>query len=199
MTPTTNDIEKIAADVSREDYAALNRLFRQDGAAKPEIIWHPSENDLEIPVHIEMLRYWQRIGGNGAIPTADRIDPLDMKFALGYLMLIDVLDGGGDFSYRLYGSSIALHYGHDMTGRRASEFPDRIGAFFRAVYRASMIRRSTVYTAHEPPRQVFVKLWRRLVLPLAGANGDVIRFLVCNIPEDRTRGVGIPKTGKRGL
>lgn len=185
--------------MSREDYGALNRLFKDDGAAVPEIIWSPSEDQLDIPVQVELLRYWQRIGGTGRFPAADAIDPLDMKFALGYLMLIDVLEDGSDFLYRLYGSSIALHYGQDMTGRRTSEFSGRIGIFFRAVYRASMLRRSSIFTVHEPPKHVFVKRWRRLVLPLVDADGAIVRFLVCNIPEDRARGIGIPKVGKRGV
>ncbi|MEK9968864.1 MAG: hypothetical protein VW600_06990, partial [Ferrovibrio sp.] len=37
------------------------------------------------------------------------------------------------------------------------------------------------YSHHFPPAHVAVVSWQRLALPLAGADGQVCRFLACNI------------------
>jgi hypothetical protein len=104
-----------------------------------------------------------------------------------WLMLIDVIDGGADYKYTYYGSGIAEHYGADMGGRLTSEFTGFISTFFVSLYRAAMIRKERVYSIHEPPGSVFVRVWQRLIVPITDACGDVVRFVVLNIPESEMR------------
>src|SRR3546814_12771432 len=82
-------------------------------------------------------------------------------------MLLDILDGGADFRYRLYGSRIAERTGFDWTGRRLSEMSTNAftGTFYAAVYRAVMRRRAPIMTERGSPRHVAATRWSRLVVP----------------------------------
>ncbi len=107
-----------------------------------------------------------------------------MKPALGYVMLVDLVRGGEDFRYRLYGSRVAAISGFDVTGRLVSEHPASayIIEFTLALYRAALRRRLPVFSAHGPPATLHTAAWHRLVLPLADATGEVMRFLVGIVP-----------------
>ncbi len=93
-------------------------------------------------------------------------------------MIIDPVEGGADFAYRLYGSSIAEVTGRDLTGCKVSDsFPD-FAAFASEIYRNAMQSRRPVLTRHTPHRRMSVSRWERLTLPFAGSDGSVQRFLV---------------------
>src|SRR3546814_18026508 len=85
-------------------------------------------------------------------------------------MLLDILDGGADFRYRLYGSRIAERTGFDWTGRLLSEMASNAftGTFYAAVYRAVMRRRAPILTVSGSTRPVAATPWSRLGLPFAG-------------------------------
>ncbi|CAN0605169.1 unnamed protein product, partial [Ectocarpus sp. 12 AP-2014] len=73
-----------------------------------------------------------------------------------------------------------------VTGKLISQTPWQgvVMDFFYAVYRAVLIRPEPLYTEHEPPAEVGVKLWHRLMLPLVDDGGKVIRVLVGNVPGE---------------
>src|SRR3546814_2385675 len=110
--------------------------------------------------------------------------PFNLRPALGYVLLIDVEDDGWDGRFRLYGTRVAEMYGEDMTGRRVSEIDNNNYAtqLFRAIYRVAALRGEPVFSHHRPPPHVSVTAWKRLILPLANAEGAVCRFLSVNLP-----------------
>lgn len=152
----------------------------------PTLVWSPTPGTLEHEPLRFLMDYWQRLRGGEDVPHATKIDPVEMRPALGNVMLLDVLDGGADFRYRLYGSKIAERAGFDMTGKRVSEIgtSTAVATFFVYVYQAVLKRREPIYTEHRPPASIQVTKWYRLVLPLADAAGMVNRLLVGNIPGD---------------
>src|SRR3546814_18454171 len=79
---------------------------------------------------------------------------MQMRPALGHIMLLDVLDGGADYRYRVYGSEIAQRAGFDMTGKCTSELPtgSLASLFFIAVYQAVLLRPQPVYPRAEERR-----------------------------------------------
>src|SRR5690242_5495456 len=110
-----------------------------------------------------------------------------MRPALGYIMLLDLVDGGRDFRYRLYGSIITAVSGVEMTGKLVSSHPASpyVVEFALAAYRATLARGVPLLTEHGPPTSVNTHEWHRLVLPLAGDDGAISRFLVGNLPIAR--------------
>ncbi|HVJ41102.1 MAG TPA: PAS domain-containing protein [Dongiaceae bacterium] len=61
------------------------------------------------------LRYWKSLGGN-RLPSRRDIDPVDIPELLQNVMLLDVLDGGADFRYRLAGTAIERNFGAPIKG-----------------------------------------------------------------------------------
>lgn len=165
--------------------AEICRIFADWGAPPPEVELEPEEASLPDERLRFLLRYWRELPRRpGAdLPEAAAVDALAMKPALGYVMLLDVLDGGRDFRYRVYPTEVARAAGADHSGKRTSEIPFTASAlFYLASYRATIARRRPLYSRHASPPHVNVHHWDRLVLPLADAEGRVIRFLVGNVP-----------------
>ena len=187
-------LQQLAKAVAGGDYDGITSLFLRQDASAPAIAWNPGAANLptkELPV---LMHYWDGLLGNRLVPLAAEIDPNDFRDALGYVMLLDVLDGGGDYRYRVYGTKIADCASFDMTGKRTSEIPisPHIRAFFLAIYRAVLLRGEPVFTMHSPPPQIAVTTWSRLVLPLGDGAGKIVRLLVGNVPGPWRRPLSTP-------
>jgi hypothetical protein len=130
-----------------------------------------------------LLEHWRSLcAAAQRLPAASEIDPEPLKFILGWLMIIDPLDGGTDFQYRLYGSRIADVTGRDLTGCKVSDsFPEFV-AFTNEVYRTALRTQHPMLTRHTPPKLIIVERWERLILPFAGPDGRGTRFLVGAAP-----------------
>jgi hypothetical protein len=134
-----------------------------------------------------LAEHWRNIPRAGTLPHVKQIDPIELRPALGYVMLMDAVDGGCDFRYRLYGSFIASVSGFDMTGKLLSDLPASayVREFGIASYRAALQRREPVYTERSPVGAVQTTSWQRIALPLVGDSGAVVRFLVGTTPINR--------------
>ncbi len=62
--------------------------------------------------------YWRGKRHGRRFPSRADIDPLEIPRLLEHIGLIDVMEGGEDFSYRLVGTGIARAFGEDPTGRQ---------------------------------------------------------------------------------
>ncbi len=182
-----SDALHLPAAFLAQDFGILGDFLNPHGAQLAALRWNPQAADIADPPLRFLLQYWQSLcPASGGIPPANAISPLEMRPALGYILLIEALDEGWDGRFRLYGTKVAEMYGRDMTGRLLSEIDggNYISQFFRALYRAVWFSRQPVFCHHEPPPRVSVRDWRRLLLPLAGPDGNVSRFLVGNVPGD---------------
>lgn len=175
--------DDMAQEVAANGRRSVDRLFAGEVLDPPVVIWQPMASDLPVKPLPFLLDYWHDLPRVEDLPLANAVDALSLGPALGDVMLLDVIDQGQDFRYRVYGSKIAEGANFDMTGRLTSEIQTSryVSIFFLAIYRAAMIRREPVYTRHNPPVEVSAKTWDRLILPLAGKSGPVERILVGNV------------------
>jgi PAS domain len=162
----------------------IRAVFRSHGAEGPVVIWRPDPMTVVQPPLRFVLAHWQSLAGDRPMPLARQIDALALRPALGYLSLLDVVEGGADFRYRLFGTIASAVTGFDMTRRLLSQHQASayMVQYFFAVYRAMLQRQEPVYTQHRPPAAVKTNAWHRVALPLADEAGAVIRFLVANVP-----------------
>lgn len=72
--------------------------------------------------------YWERKRGTRAMPTRHDISPAQLKPQLPHILLVDVIDGGKDFRYRLIGTQLRQFFPGDPTGRVMSEVLAPFGA-----------------------------------------------------------------------
>jgi hypothetical protein len=184
-----NLLDNTAIDAMRDgllagDLAPLAAPFLHHGLRPPVAIWNPRAEDLPTMQLPFVLDYWHGLRDAHGRVAPELIDPFALKPALGYILLIDVLEDGADFRYRLYGSEIARVAGFDMTGKRTSEMVTGSLAsnFYIAGYRALLRRPEPLFTWHEMPMQITINNWDRIVLPLSDAQGRITRILTCNMP-----------------
>jgi len=166
----------------------LHDTFMAKGGAAPEIVWDPPVDRLGAPQLRFLLRYWTELAGARRMPGVREIDALEMRPALGYINLLDVIEGGEDFRYRVFGSVIAAVAGYDMTGRMVSALKTApyMAEFALATCRAVVERGEPLLTEHRPPPSTMLTVaWHGLVLPLAGDSGAVARLLIGSVPFSR--------------
>lgn len=164
----------------------LDELFYAQRARPPLVIWDPNRIDLQDAEFVSFIDQLSQLPAVRGLPLASAFDAAAISQS-EWLMHLEVLSFGNDFRYLRYGSGVAEYYGRSLEGRLTSDIGGHISRFFIALYRASMHRRQCVLSEHEPPAQVFVRIWRRLIMPLADETGFVTHFAVLNIPENHLR------------
>jgi hypothetical protein len=134
-------------------------------------------------VHDPLLQrlhaYWLDRAAGRAMPSRAEIDPVEMGFILGHLLLVEVLREPLDFRIRLHGTELARRAGYELTGRMLSELP--IGDF-RSLARESFT--TTVETGrpfHSRRERTIagrVHGYETLMLPLSSDGQSVDMLLV---------------------
>lgn len=167
-----------------DDLGPLAAPFLKHGLRPPVAKWNPSASELPTKQLPFVLNLWQGLRDAHGRVAPEQIDPFLLRPALGYVLLIDVLEDGADFRYRLYGSEVARVAGFDMTGKRTSQMVtgSLASTFYIAGYRALLKRPEPLFTWHEMPMQITINNWDRIVLPLTGPDGRITRILTCNMP-----------------
>lgn len=132
----------------------------------------------------QLYAYWQRKCRGRRFPLRADIDPLEMSFALGHILLVEVAEREPlRFRYRLWGSSIAMRTGRDMTGQYVEEWePREFAERLQQDY-------TKVVQSGEPERRNFDEVigdrlfdHERLLLPLGGADlPDQVTMIMAGI------------------
>ena len=74
-----------------------------------------TENPL--PAANELVAYWRKKRGERSAPQRRDMDPTGIpRSLLPHLFMLDVIDHGADFRYRLLGTAIVAGTGRDATG-----------------------------------------------------------------------------------
>lgn len=108
-----------------------------------------SQTAFESAIRSDVLRrlvtYWDRIRGARPMPARGDFDPLDARFALGYISVIEVHRDPMRFYFRLDGTKQVELFGIDCTRRYLDEAmpPDHAamaGAFYSEVVKQGQPR-----------------------------------------------------------
>lgn len=191
--PTDAEIETgaLAAELEEGRTEMLRHLFAAANATSPIVIWDPMDRDLKHPVVRAFATKLRSITDAEGRLTQSALEAADLAGFNDWMMLLEPLrDANGavrDFRYSHYGSEIAASYGRDMTGRCTSEIGGHIAAFFAALYQAVLARGEWVKSIHEPPSEVFARIWRRMIVPVYDATGDIVRIAVLNVADNDLR------------
>ncbi|WP_298727714.1 PAS domain-containing protein [uncultured Ferrovibrio sp.] len=145
-----------------------------DAAAQP---W---QDDRRIA---DFLNYWRsKRPAAGRLPPKPAIDPVELGAGmLPILALIEPIDGGARFRYRLSGTRMNADAGLDLTGRYVDELnPNRDYArYLTGLYRMTMQHRLPVYSeTRYRARSGRMGTTRRLLCPLA-KDGVSVDTIVC--------------------
>jgi hypothetical protein len=159
------------------------------GLSKPaQIVVDPSPADIANPRQRGLLLRWRAEATPLGLPSLESLQGNELRALAGYLVLLEIVDGGRDYIYRLYGKAVAKAYGEDMTGRRTLEFPGPIAAFFLDIYAQVVADRVPIFTRHVPPAKVNVAHWDRLTLPISQAGTAAVDHILTALsPVGRRR------------
>lgn len=133
-------------------------------------------------------RYWEERRGARDIPDRADIDVLDLKPWLGWLNMLDVIDGGEDFRYRVFGTNHVARLGVDVTGKLASESAVAIRANFSRFLGLIVAARRPVLAQVTQKNLAtgHVYEWHRLGVPLTRGGAAVDAILVLAEAGDLT-------------
>jgi hypothetical protein len=135
---------------------------------------------------VALYDYWCDKRGDRAMPSRSDIDPVEMRPLLPHLMLLDVVDGGRDFRYRLVGTEIERNFGPPLTGRLIGDvLSGDYLAYILALHRRVLAEAAPAYAENSfndersgyaivaPHKRAY-----RLSMPLS-KTGDAIDMLLC--------------------
>lgn len=91
------------------------------------------------------LSFWTSKFRSGILPGRADFDVFEMKEWLGRILIMEVLDDGADFRYRLIGTNIVQINGRDLTGKRVtdSQYNENIEQVLSS-FRLPVIQRSPI-------------------------------------------------------
>lgn len=162
--------------------------------------------DLPEPALLAVLRaYWLRKQSGRTMPSRHEIAPSEIKAQLPNVLLVDVIDGGREFRYRLVGSRLQGSFPAVPTGRLMSELLVPFGDYtvtktldtYREVVssRAPLrIRGSGALFAQDP------KYFDALLMPLSD-DGERVNMIFGGFffEWDRAKEYGEPDTDRWSL
>ncbi|MCC7045205.1 MAG: PAS domain-containing protein [Alphaproteobacteria bacterium] len=145
---------------------------------RPKVAYQVDEADL---AHDERLlglyRLWQSKRKDRQLPSRAAFQHAELPPWFGTLILLDVLDGGADYRYRLFGLVLATEAGFDMTGKLLSKYPIRSNLpHFREVFAEVLRTRAPALSEHDPG-VAHIRRRRRLILPL-GKDGETVDMIM---------------------
>ena len=140
---------------------------------------------------IDLYRLWQAKRRDARIPARSEFGLDELRPLMGRLAILDVIDGGADFRFRLYGSNIATAYRGEMTGKSVREYRPHFYTTITPGYLNCVTTRAPHYDQLEVDDQMMLYRWERLILPLASDGTTVNMLLVASITleyQDKSRG-----------
>jgi hypothetical protein len=142
------------------------------------------QNDLHDPRLQRLFDYWRGRCAEAAMPARAAVDPLDFRYILGYVTLVEVELAPRRYRFRLDGSILATLSGMDYTGKYLDQLgmPDYID-FVAASY-DRVVDRALPY-AYRKQGAFDTKSFdeETLILPL-GRERTVEHLMVAVIPGD---------------
>lgn len=125
--------------------------------------------------------YWAKGRGARALPARTDIDPIELRFLLGHLILLDVLDRPRQFRVRLQGTELERWMGGNLTGKTIDQLraPTLAALAVECLTRAVETKRP-YHRVGEQPVDDIPRRFEALILPLA-ADGTTVNMLLAAV------------------
>lgn len=137
----------------------------------------------------QLYDYWLEKRGDRAMPARADLDPIDIRFVIGDVVLVDVMDGKPPrFRIRVHGTNLSERTNFDLTGKMLDEMPvpefrDLSTRSFRKVVRTA----EPLHVLAERILDGRLQRYEAIILPLSGDGKRVDRLMVGMIYEPLRR------------
>ncbi len=145
----------------------------------------------------ELLDFWHRKRAGRRMPARNDFDVFELRPWLGYLHLVEVVEGGRDFLHMIYGTELAVIFGIDLTGKRLGAIPAAARESVRLAYAAACASCEPLFVADDPILQSSVDRVENLILPLSSDGFAVNRLLIGAARVERAREMGAAPAERR--
>jgi CheY-like chemotaxis protein len=132
------------------------------------------------PILRDALAYWREKRGTRAMPMRRDIDAAELpKHLLPHLQLIDVIDGGERFYFRLVGTAIVDAFGGEFTGKYADEVirAERIAYLHQCYRKVIEARRPVFIRSRYLTTKTIDMMANRLLMPLS-QDGEQVNMIL---------------------
>ena len=140
---------------------------------------------IEHPKLQQLFDYWESKRGARNMPSRADIDPLDLAFIIGNLILVDVIAGTPlGFRIRLHGTNLSERVGYELTGKMLEEMPQ---VEFRELTRLSFTKVRDTAKPLQARRDRMLdgkpRRYETLILPLSSDDARV-DMILCGLIYD---------------
>jgi hypothetical protein len=140
---------------------------------------------IQHPTLQRLFDYWGSKRGARAMPARADIDPLELGFIIGNVILVDVIEGDPPrFRIRLHGTNLVERAGYELTGRFLDELPQ---PEFRELTRLSFTRVAETGEPLQLRRDRMLdgrsRRYETIILPLS-SEGTRVDMLLCGLVYD---------------
>jgi hypothetical protein len=136
-------------------------------------------SDIVDPLLRRLYDYWNEKRGERPMPSRAHIDPIEMRFILGSLLVADVLRSPLRFFVRLHGTELVRRAGYELSGKMLDELPQ---PQFRALTHRSWARsvetRAPFHSVRDRVLDGRMARYEALILPLSRSGEEVEMLLV---------------------
>ncbi|MGF1630801.1 MAG: PAS domain-containing protein [Kiloniellaceae bacterium] len=141
------------------------------------------------PTLDEALAYWHAIRGEAQFPRREALVPEEIVALWPYILMVDVMEGGSDYYFRLFGQRLVGSYG-EQTGRTlmTAKVPSLVRNRCKQLFDRCLAHATPTY-AYWPEsaseRRPFVDI-EALCLPLSGDGTTLDRMISLNVNSRRS-------------
>lgn len=137
------------------------------------------------PKLVELYHYWLSKRGDRRMPSRADIEPMELRSLLPNIILMDVLEPGKTYRYRLVGTAVEEAIGIGLTGKLLSEVATgRLFDFISHIFHDVSVHRTICYfESNLGFKEDFSVMYRRLLMPLSTDGSNVDMMLGALIPE----------------
>lgn len=184
MQTTPQPPQSSSKSTTPYDRARIAEAFALAGSPPPFVLWCPHAAMVECRSTIAFQDACDRLSGGRDVITEDELDLSSFGGMSDWLTVLRPSGRERPYRYTHFGREITRSYGRDMTGKTTADFPDHISKFHTAIFNEVCRRKERALTVHQPPDQIFVTKWRRLIVPIVDKSGHVTQILTSNRPEN---------------
>lgn len=129
-----------------------------------------------------VLHYWEARRRGRRFPARNDIDPLDIRFVIGWLNLVDVRLDPLRFYFRIHGTQLSTNGGVDLTGKYLDQHPSpEIRQMVEPLWREVVERGLPTHGTYEASPVIRLHRYEALRLPLGGDGTRVDSLLTCTV------------------
>jgi hypothetical protein len=132
------------------------------------------------PVIAEVARYFQTLAPGNALPRRHAFRPNQVRQALGYIFIVDVLPG--DYRWNLIGEKVGVLFGIDRRGSLLSTLPPELRNLLKPMYDGIVASHSFHFVRGRYTWSNRSLPVERLLVPMADDQGHLTSVFGVTIP-----------------